>query len=139
MNIEKVLKKEGIEVTNKIDETIAEHISKNIARRIFETFPDYGFTQEDLYNRLKKLTMYRAKMIDGMAEANYFYKNTSIYFNEHIDYEDIEEFAIHECLHFLQEIKDEKNNLIKLGLCTYFHNKPSGLAINEAAVQFMPE
>lgn len=136
MSIEKDLKREGIEVITQIDETIANHISKNIARRIYESFPDYEFTQEDIYRKLTKLTMYRAKMVEGMAEANYFYKNTSIYFNQHIDYEDIEEFAIHECIHYLQEVKDEQNNLLRLGLCTYHHKKPTGLALNEAAVQY---
>ena len=43
-----------------------------------------------------------------MSEANYFYKNTSIYFNEKIDIADIEEFAVHECIHYIQEIKDKK-------------------------------
>ena len=57
--------------------------------------------------------MYRAVMPEGMAEANYFYKNTSIYFNEKIAFEDLEEFAIHECIHYIQEVKDKKNNLLR--------------------------
>ena len=61
--------------------------------------------------------MYKAKMPEGMAEANYFYKNTSIYFNEHIQDEDLEEFAIHECIHYLQEVKDKRNYLRRMGLC----------------------
>ena len=136
MSIQKALKKEGIEVIEQIDSLIVNTITKNIARRIIETFPDYGITQEEIFNKLSKLTMYKAKMIEGMAEANYFYKNTAIYFNEHIDYEDLEEFAIHECIHYLQEIKDVNNSLLRMGLCTYKGNKPSGLALNEAAVQY---
>ena len=72
-----------------------------------------------------------------MAEANYFYKNTSIYFNEHISDNDLEEFAIHECIHFLQEVKDKKNYLIRMGLCDYTEFKIYGLGLNEAAVQLM--
>ena len=136
MSIQTDLEKEGIQVISKLDTLIANDIIKNVSRRIIETFPDFGFTQEDISNRLSKLTMYRAKMPDGMAEANYFYKNTSIYFNEHIDISDLEEFAIHECIHYLQEIKDEKNNLLKMGLCTYNKKKTKGLALNEAAVQY---
>ena len=137
MSIQKDLKKEGIEVINKLDTLISNNIAKNVARRIVESFPDYNLSQEDLCNKFCKLNMYRARMPEGMAEANYFYKNTSIYFNEHIDYEDLDEFAIHECIHYLQERKDEKNNLLRMGLCTYKHNKPISLGLNEAAVQYM--
>lgn len=136
MSIQKDLKKEGIEVIGKLDKLISNDIAKSISRRIIETFPDYGLTEKDIFEKLEKLDMYRAKMIEGMAEANYYYKNTSIYFNEHIEYEDLEEFAIHECIHYLQEIKDENNNLLKMGLSSYKKNKPTGIALNEAAVQY---
>ena len=136
MSIQKDLKKEKIDVTLQIDKATSNHIVTNISRRIAEAFPNYEFTQDSIYEKLSKLTMYKAKMTEGMAEANYFYKNTSIYFNEHINYEDLEEFAIHECIHCLQEIKDERNKLLKLGLCNYSINKPTGLALNEAAVQY---
>ncbi len=72
-----------------------------------------------------------------MAEANYFYKNNSIYFNEHIADEDIEEFAVHECIHYIQEVKDKRNYLIRMGLCDYTEFKIYGLGLNEAAVQLM--
>lgn len=72
-----------------------------------------------------------------MAEANYFYKNSSIYFNEHIQNEDLEEFAVHECIHYLQEVKDKKNYLVRMGLCDYTEFKIYGLGLNEAAVQLM--
>ena len=136
MSIKNELKKEGIEVITKLDPLISNDICKNVSRRFVESFPDYDFTQEEIYKKLSKITMYRAKMIDGMAEANYYYKDSSIYFNESIEYSEIEEFAIHECIHHLQKIQDEKNNLIRLGLCTYKNLKPTGLALNEAAVQY---
>lgn len=72
-----------------------------------------------------------------MAEANYCYSNSSIYFNSHIANEDLEEFAIHECLHFLQEIKDENNNITKMGLSNYSKLKTVGTGLNEAAVQYI--
>ena len=72
-----------------------------------------------------------------MAEANYFYKNTSIYFNEHISDNDLEPFALHECIHYLQEVKDKRNYLIRMGLCDYTEFKIYGLGLNEAAVQLM--
>ena len=136
MSIQKDLQKSGITVISELDSLIKNDVIKSVARRILETFPDYELKEEDLINKLNKLKMYSAKMIDGMAEANYYYKNSSIYFNEHIEYEDLEEFAIHECIHYLQEIKDENNNLLKMGLCRYKNKKPFGLGLNEAAVQY---
>ena len=81
--------------------------------------------------------MYTSTMPDGMAEANYFYKNSSIYFNNKIDFEDLEEFAIHECIHHLQEVKTSHNRLVRMGLCTFNTVSPIGMGINEAAVQLI--
>lgn len=136
MSIHKDLKKEGIEIITRLDPLISNDIVKNVSRRIIETFPDFGLIQEDICQKLSEITMYRAKMIEGIAEANYYYKDSSIYFNENIDYSDIEEFAIHECIHHIQKIQDDDGKLLKLGLCTYNNLKPTGLALNEAAVQY---
>ena len=137
MSIQKDLKKEGIEVINKLDSIISNDICKSVSRRIIESFPEYDFSQEQIYNKLQELTMYTAKMTDGMAEANYYYKDSSIYFNANIEYSDLEEFAIHECIHHIQKIQDKNGNLTRLGLCNYNNLKPTALALNEAAVQLM--
>ena len=137
MNIENELKREGIEVISQIDTLIVNSIVKDISRKIVETFPDFHLTESDIFCRLAKLNMYKAKMPNSITEANYFYKNSSIYFNENIDIHDLEEFAVHECIHCLQEIKDENNNLIKMGLCDYTKRRPEGLSLNEAAVQYI--
>ena len=137
MSIETDLRKDGIEVTKKLDTLQINSIANNIAMKLCETFPEYNLNQNELFIRLSRLDMYRAKMPEGMAEANYFYKNTSIYFNEHIPDDDLEEFAIHECIHYLQEVKDKRNYLIRMGLCDYTEFKIYGLGLNEAAVQLM--
>ena len=137
MSVESDLRKDGIEVTSKLDTLRVNSIARNISIKICDTFPNYGFDQNELFIKLSRLNMYKAKMPEGMAEANYFYKNTSIYFNEHIHDEDIEEFAIHECIHYIQEIKDKKNYLLRMGLCDYTEFKIYGLGLNEAAVQLM--
>ena len=137
MNIEKDLVKDGIIVTEKIDTDIILKITKSISKKIVETFPKFGLNADDIFSKLFSLNMYKAKMPEGMAEANYCYKNSSIYFNSHIANEDLEEFAIHECLHFLQEVKDQNNNIIKMGLSKYHNSKPIGIGLNEAAVQYL--
>lgn len=137
MSIKSDLKKDGIEVTSQLDTLTVNSIARNISQKICDTFPNYNLTQNSLFIKLSRLNMYMAKMPDGMAEANYFYKNTSIYFNDKIDINDIEEFAIHECIHFIQEIKDKRNFLLRMGLCDYTDFKVYGLGLNEAAVQLM--
>ena len=137
MSVESDLKKDGIVVIKKLDTLRVNTIAKNVATRLCETFPDFGLNQNDLFIKLSRLDMYIAKMPEGMAEANYFYKNTSIYFNDHIAADDLEEFAIHECIHYIQEIKDKRNNLIRMGLCNFDTLKITGMGLNEAAVQYL--
>ena len=137
MSIESDLKKDGIEVVEKLDTLKVNSIARNISVKLCETFSNYGLNSNNLFIKLSRLDMYKAKMPEGMAEANYFYKNSSIYFNEHIQDDDLEEFAIHECIHYLQEVKDKKNYLIRMGLCDYTEFKIYGLGLNEASVQLM--
>lgn len=137
MSIESDLRKDGIEVIKKLDTLKINSIARNVSIRLCETFPDFNLNQNDLFIKLSRLNMYIAQMPEGMAEANYFYKNCSIYFNSRIDDSDLEEFAIHECIHYLQEIKDKRNYLLRMGLCDYTEFKIYGLGLNEASVQLM--
>lgn len=136
MSVESDLRKDGIKVVDILDTMTVNRIAHNIATKLCETFPELCFNESDLFAKLARLTMYRAEMPEGMAEANYFYKNTSIYFNEKVAIEDLEEFAIHECIHYIQEIKDKRNNLLRMGLCNFDTLKIVGMGLNEAAVQY---
>ncbi len=137
MSIESDLKKDGIKVVSKLDTLVVNNIARNIAQKIVSTFPELDFDETDLFIKLARINMYTATMPDGMAEANYFYKNSSIYFNNKIDFADLEEFAIHECIHHLQEVKTSRNRLVRMGLCYFNSLSPVGMGINEAAVQLI--
>lgn len=137
MNIEKELLSDGIVVKEQLDTDTVLKITNNIAKKIVSTFPGFGLDAEEIFSKLFSLNMYRAQMPEGMAEASYCYKNSSIYFNSHIANEDLEEFAIHECLHFLQEVKDENNKIKKMGLSYFSKFKTVGTGLNEASVQFL--
>lgn len=135
MSIESDLKKDGITVIELLDELSVNTIAKNVSEKIYLAFPNFGFTFDSLYEQFSKLPMYVANIPNGFSEASYFYKNSSVYFRDEMGLSDLEKFAVHELIHNLQERKDERGNLSRLGLCTFKGSKPYGMALNEAAVQ----
>ncbi len=137
MSIKTELKKEGIEVIKPLDTLSVISIAKNVATKLVIAFPEQNLNCNDLFIRLSRLNMYIAKMPHGMSCAKYYYKNSSIYFSDEIDFSNIDSYATHECIHYLQELRDTKNNLIHLGLCDFTNPKLPGMALNEAAVQLM--
>lgn len=137
MSIESELKKDGITVIEPLDSSSVNTIAKNVSKEIVEAFPNFGFTFDALYNRFSSLPMYIADIPEGLSEASYFYKNSSVYFRDGMGLSDLEKFAVHELIHNLQERKDSKGNLSRLGLCTIKGSKISGMALNEAAVQLI--
>ena len=78
MSINSELKKGGIEVVSKLSTIEVNSIAKNIANRLTKTFPQFHLDSTKLFIKLSRLDMYRAKMEEGMSEANYFYRNSSM-------------------------------------------------------------
>ena len=137
MSIESDLKKDGITVVGKLDTLKVNSLAHNVTKKICKAFPEQNFIFQNLFIALSRIPMYTAKMPEGYAEANYFYKNSSIYFKEGKSNEELEKFAVHEFIHYLQEIKDKNGHLVKLGLCDFGDLKIQGMALNEGAVQLM--
>ena len=107
MSINSTLKKEGIHVIGKLNTLEINKIASNISERIVAAFPEHGINQSDLFISIARLDMYLAEMPNDMAMAKYFYKNNSIYFSKDMDLNDLHSLALHECLHFIQEIKNK--------------------------------
>ena len=135
MNIEKDLKKDGITVIKTLDALSVTLISKFITEKLISAFPFYGFNYNNLFVRVSNIPMYIADIPASMGEANYFYKNSSIYFKSGLSINDMKKYAIHEFIHAYQELKDKNNVLYKLGLCDYTGLRVRGMALNEGAVQ----
>lgn len=135
MGIESNLKKEGINVIEELDKIKVNTIAKNVAQKIVAAFPSLDLKLGEIFIRLAQIKMYYAEVPKGFSEANYFYKNSSIYINHEIPEEEIEKYVMHECIHYLQERKDKSGFLLRLGLCDLTQYKVHGLALNEAAVQ----
>ena len=62
MSVESDLKKDGIEVIESLDTLKINSIARNISLKICETFPEYGLNQNELFIKLSRLNMYKAKM-----------------------------------------------------------------------------
>ena len=137
MSIESDLKKDGIKVIRPLDTLSINTISRNIAEKLCKTFPEQNFIFQNLFIALSRIPMYIAEIPDGFAEATYFYKNSSMYFKQGLSLDELERFAVHEFIHYLQEIKDKKGHLLRLGLCDFEEIKVCGLGLNEGAVQLM--
>lgn len=135
MSINSALKKEGIKVIGKLNTLEVNKIATNISESIANAFPEHSINQKDLFISIARLNMYIAEMPDNMAMAKYFYKNNSIYFSKNMNLDDLNTLAVHECIHFMQELKNSRGKLLRLGL--YNLQTGNGMAINEAAVQHM--
>lgn len=137
MNIENELKKDGITVIKPLDTLSITLIAKFVAEKFISFFPFSCFRYHDLFVKISRINMYIADMPAGMSEANYFYKNSSIYFKNGLSIDEMKELTVHEFLHHFQEIKDLKGNLYRLGLCDFTGIKVHGMALNEASVQLI--
>ena len=137
MNIENELKKDGITIIKPLDTLSVTLIAKYVAEKFMSFFPFSRFHYHDLFVKISRLGMYIADIPEGMSEANYFYKNSSIYFKNGLTMDEMKELTIHEFIHHFQEIKDQKGNLYRLGLCDFTGIRVHGMALNEAAVQLI--
>ena len=137
MSIETDLKKEGIEIIKPLDTLKINLIASKVANLLIDNLPDLHLNYQKLFIKLSRLNMYIAKMPEGTAKAKYFYKNSSIYFDENINFNTIYNSILHECIHCIQEYRDNKNNLLRLGLCDFLNTRLPGMGVNEAAVQLL--
>ena len=137
MSIDSALKKEGIRVIGQLNTQQINKIALDISNKIATAFSEHSISQRDLCDAIANLNMYIAEMPKDTAVAKYFYKNNSIYFSNTMDLSDLNTLAVHECLHFMQELKSKHGRLLRLGLYDLTGPIHHGMAINEAAVQLM--
>lgn len=132
MNIDILLKREGITNIKELDASQIKTLSKDLAIKLCLAFPEHDLDRQALYNSFCSLSMYTATMPKDSSGAKYVANSNSIYFNENLDFASIPDVAMHECIHFIQEGRlNNKSGFI--GLTSF----SSGLALNEAAVQLM--
>ena len=127
----------GIEVIDKLEDEKIIDIVSQVSTRLMVAYPNSNLSYLDIYKTLLDTPMYYAKIPVGLSKANYYYKDSSIYFAEDSDFSEIDEFVLHECVHKLQERKDKKGNITRLGVCEVNELSVKATALNEGAVQYI--
>jgi len=82
MKIENDLRKDGITVIEPLDMLSVTLISKFIAEKLSSALPFYNLKYHDIFVKASRISMYIADIPEGLSEANYFYKNSAIYFKK---------------------------------------------------------
>ena len=129
MNINSLYKKEGIANIQKMSKNEVQAIAKDIAIKLCLAFPEHNLNRQIISEEILSINMFRATMKFDLSGAKYLADTNSIYFNNELEFEDLPEVAMHECIHFLQT----NSSKMRMGLYDFY----SGLALNEAAVQLM--
>lgn len=136
MSIKSALKKEGITVISPLDSLTVNSIASKIVDVLQNTFPKNKLNTHKIFSDIVKLNMYIAKLPSGCS-AKYFYKNKSIYFSPDISFDEVSDLIVHECIHYLQENRNNNGKLVRLGFCNFKNPNLPGLGLNEAAVQLL--
>ena len=132
MGINSKLKKEGVEITQKLGTLKVNTIAINVVSKLLNAFPEHNLDKSKVFELIARLSMYTAKMPGDLSGAKYDFKNNSIYFNDTLSIEEMSNVAVHECIHCIQHSYGSVSNM---GL---FDKKSStGIALNEAIVQLM--
>lgn len=62
MSVESDLKKDGIEITEPVDTLSVNKLAKRIAQSLCDAFPSLNLDYNELFIRLSRINMYKAKM-----------------------------------------------------------------------------
>ncbi len=137
MDLQKKLANLGIEQVRKLDNETIRMLAYNVTNAITKAFPIIYDEYNNILVKLLNCNMYLAKVTKPISKVNYIYENNSIYFDENINLNKLNEQIIHECVHYLQDFRNIKKKLNKIGLCNFEEFTLYGLGLNEAAVQYI--
>ncbi len=137
MDLEKALKTVEIEPLRSLTFAEVGQIVQNFSQRLTLAFPKSELNVASIMEKMFECHMFLADIPDNLGNANYFYKTQAIYYNINANFETLDDYIVHECIHFFQDIRDEKRELKRMGLCRFREFKIYNMALNEAAVQYI--
>lgn len=125
----------GFKIIRKLSEIETHNLGIYIADKLTSKFT---YLQYDvIVERLTNCSIYVAKIPERYSSANYIYQNFSIYISENTNIEVPDIYFLHEIMHYLQDSRHRNRDLHKMGLCEFRTLKVSGLALNEAVIQYV--
>lgn len=137
MNLQKKLANLGIEQVKKLDNESIRIVAYNVTEAITKAFPTIYDEYNNILVKLLNCNMYVAQITKPISRVNYIYEDNSIYFDEELNLNQLTDQMIHECIHYLQDYRNLKGRLDKIGLCNFDDFTVYGLGLNEAAVQYI--
>lgn len=137
MNLQKKLEMLGIEQVRVLNGELIRKIAYQVTEALVKAFPTMNEDYNNILAKLLNCNMYLTKITKPISRVNYIYENNSIYFDENLDLNKINEQMVHECIHYLQDFRNIKGRLDKIGLCNFEDFTIYGLGLNEAAVQYI--
>ncbi len=135
MHINKYFKQLNIEPIAEIDIREKCEFANRAAMVIVDKFYDLDYLK--IVDIIQHTQMYTAKIPNNLSPVNYSYLDGILYISEKLELDINNEFVLHEVIHRLQEYRNKKNKLLQLGLCDILETSIKGLALNEAAVQYI--
>ncbi|MBR6033408.1 MAG: hypothetical protein IKP28_01460 [Clostridia bacterium] len=137
MDLEKALRTVEIEPIRSLTFAEVGQIVQNFSQRLTLAFPNSELKLANVMEKMFECHMFLADIPDNLGNANYFYKTQAIYFKLNANFETLDDYIVHECIHYFQDIRDEKRELQRMGLCRFREFKIYNMALNEAAVQYI--
>lgn len=137
MYINKYLKKMNIEPISEIRVKEKCEFANKVAMIMTDSLIDYNLDYLRIVDILQHTGMYIAKIPKNLSPVNYSYLDMKIYISDNINLDSNNEYVLHEVIHRIQEYRNKKEKLIQLGLCDVMETKIKGLALNEAAIQYI--
>lgn len=123
--------------SNKISLEEKNNLLNEFVTNLINTFPTVNFNYYELMMKLYNCSFYRVKAKKEYNYATYSYKDKAIYFYNDILIKSTNENIVHECIYFLQDKRDKKNKLNRIGLCEFGSLKIKGLGLNESAIRYI--
>ena len=137
MYTNKHFKKLNIEPLYKVDIREKCEFANKTAALFVDTFPEHNLDYLRIVDLLQHTEMYISKVPNNISPVNYSYIDEVMYISDETGLDLKNEFLLHEVIHRIQEDRNKKNKLTQLGLCNILETKIQGLAINEAAIQYI--
>ena len=111
---EKGLKSIGIEPIRSLYDDEKSIIIKRFVELLAKTFPKHKLNSQEITKEMMECQMYLANISSQLGTANYYHKNRAIYFSTDANLNEIDEYIIHELIHYFQDKRDKKGKLDRL-------------------------